>query len=393
MEMETGYSKLRSIELTNFMGFVKAKAVFDESGSLNFKGYNSSGKSAFLTACAVAMMNAFPNKQAKYIRHNQDYFRIILRFDDGVVIVRDKYKNGQSLYEMYKDEKKIYTSKMGDKYLRIDAVPEEIENYLGMIGTELGYLNYQVRRDPLWLVETKGSDNYYTLNEVLKSVEIAQANALLNTDKNALNGEITVVESEINTLNGQLLGMVSGGEALLGRLYDRQRCVEGLFRRYDRVRGIGELASRVVECEKEVVPEIVKVREGRYAEITGLGALVDRLADLSGSYFGEELLAVEVRRYEGVKGISEKVGSVSKSDYFEAEVGNVGGADELKGLEGIMSVVEKLRAGVSELKKLNSEFSVLENERDTLISEAKSKGIQFTICSNCGTMLEVGMEA
>ena len=94
------YSKLKSIELQNFMGFIKAKATFDESGSLNLKGYNSSGKSAFLTACAVAMMNAFPNKQAKYIHHGMEYFRIVLCFNDGVVIVRDKYKNGQSLYEM-----------------------------------------------------------------------------------------------------------------------------------------------------------------------------------------------------------------------------------------------------------------------------------------------------
>lgn len=132
------YSKLKSVEVINFMGFLKAKIVADETGSWNLKGYNSSGKSAFLTACAVAMMNVYPNKQLKYIHHGKDYFRIILSFDDGVVIVRDKYKNGQSLYEMYKGEEKVYTSKSGDKLTKIDAVPSIIEGYLGMIGTELG---------------------------------------------------------------------------------------------------------------------------------------------------------------------------------------------------------------------------------------------------------------
>ena len=52
-------------------------------------------------------MNLYPNKQAGYITHGKEYFRIIVAFDDSVVIVRDKYKNGQSLYEMYKGKQLI----------------------------------------------------------------------------------------------------------------------------------------------------------------------------------------------------------------------------------------------------------------------------------------------
>lgn len=379
------YSKLKSIELINFMGFAKAKAIFDESGSLNFKGYNSSGKSAFLTACAVAMMNAFPQKQTKYIRHGKDYFRIILSFDDGVVIVRDKYKNGQSLYEMYKGEKKVYTSKVGDKLSRIDAVPELIENYLGMISTEIGYLNYQVRRDPLWLVETKGSENYYTLNEVLKSVEIAQANALLNADKNALNTDITIVESEYNTLNSQLMGMGSVGEELLGRLYESRDRVNGLWSKYDMLVGIEKILDELQGTK--IAPEVEKVEVER---LLGIQRVLKVLEELEGiHYFKGELDTIDVDRFGMLGRVAKVVAEMQGVKYFDTEVDRIEGADKLKELEKLSGFVAQLSEAVREVNSLNSEFQSLEEERDALISEAEKQGIIFTVCSNCGTMLEV----
>lgn len=379
------YSKLKSIELINFMGFAKAKAIFDESGSLNFKGYNSSGKSAFLTACAVAMMNAFPQKQTKYIRHGKDYFRITLAFDDGVVIVRDKYKNGQSLYEMYKGEKKVYTSKVGDKLSRIDAVPEVIENYLGMISTEIGYLNYQVRRDPLWLVETKGSENYYTLNEVLKSVEIAEANALLNADKNALNTDITIVESEYNTLNSQLLGMGSMGDELLGRLYDRRDIVNGFWSRYDALVSI----DRMIESlnSSKPIPEVEKIDSSKLSDIQKISNMLSELKGIK--YFEGELTAVDSDRYQSISKISKVVDDISDIRYFATEVTEIEGADKLKELNRLGTLVKQLSEAVKEVGSLNSEFQTLEEEREALISEAGKQGISFTVCTNCGTMLEV----
>mgnify|MGYP003093532149 CR=1 FL=1 len=78
------YSKITSVEIKNFMGYESGKIQFDESGVINIKGYNDSGKSAMLTACAVAMMDAYKQKQAKFIRFGEDYFGIVVSFDDGV---------------------------------------------------------------------------------------------------------------------------------------------------------------------------------------------------------------------------------------------------------------------------------------------------------------------
>lgn len=379
------YSKLKSVEVINFMGFLKAKIVADETGSWNLKGYNSSGKSAFLTACAVAMMNVYPNKQLKYIHHGKDYFRIILSFDDGVVIVRDKYKNGQSLYEMYKGEEKVYTSKSGDKLTKIDAVPSIIEGYLGMIGTELGYLNYQVRRDPLWLVETRGSDNYYTLNEVLKSVEIAEANALLNADKNALNTDITIVESEYNTLNTQLAGMSTVGDELLGRLYERQSFVSNLWNQYDM---LNKIAGILKELSDTVIPpEIERIESGRLVGIQRVGSLLSQLEGIQ--YFKESIEKISLDRYNAIGRIVTNLKETQKISYFDGEIGTIEGTGKLKDLNKLSSLVDDLSEAVRELGSLKTTFQSLEDEREALIEQASKQGITFTVCTNCGTLLEV----
>lgn len=379
------YSKLKSVEVINFMGFLKAKIVADETGSWNLKGYNSSGKSAFLTACAVAMMNVYPNKQLKYIHHGKDYFRIILSFDDGVVIVRDKYKNGQSLYEMYKGEEKIYTSKSGDKLTKIDAVPSIIEGYLGMIGTELGYLNYQVRRDPLWLVETRGSDNYYTLNEVLKSVEIAEANALLNADKNALNTDITIVESEYNTLNTQLAGMSTVGDELLGRLYERQSLVSDLWNQYDMLNKIAGIIKEL--SETEIPPEIERIESDRLVGIQRVGSLLSQLEGIQ--YFKESIENISLDRYNAIGRIVTNLKETQKISYFDGEIGTIEGTGKLKDLNKLSSLVNEMSEAVRELGSLKTTFQSLEDEREALIEQASKQGITFTVCTNCGTLLEV----
>ena len=98
----SGYSKILFWEVWNFMSIEHGKAEFDEQNIINFKGYNDSGKSAMLTALKVAITNSNPTKQVSFIQDDKEFFRVLIVFDDGITILRDKYLNGQSLYEMYK---------------------------------------------------------------------------------------------------------------------------------------------------------------------------------------------------------------------------------------------------------------------------------------------------
>ena len=89
------HSRITEIKVANLATLKNAKFVFDESGILNIKGYNDSGKSALLQGIAMNLINLIPRVQSKFIRHGADFFRVSISFDDGIEIIRDKYINGQ----------------------------------------------------------------------------------------------------------------------------------------------------------------------------------------------------------------------------------------------------------------------------------------------------------
>ena len=194
------YSRLLGWEVWNFMSIKHAKVEFDDRNILNLKGYNDSGKSAMLRALDVLLFNIKPQKQTEFIHDDETYFRVVAYFDDGVSILRDKYLNGQSLYEMYKDNNLIFTTKNGNALTRVSEVPKPIQDYLGLISWEKTNINSRSCWEPQLLVETKGSENYKMLNTILKSEEIAVAGKTLNNDKNKLATDIDTIDSQLQAL-------------------------------------------------------------------------------------------------------------------------------------------------------------------------------------------------
>ena len=197
---ENLYSRMLGWEVFNFMSIKHGKVEFDDSNIINLKGYNDSGKSAMLRALDVLMFNIKPQKQTEFIHDDENYFRIVAYFDDGVSILRDKYINGQSLYEMYKNDQLIFTTKNGNALTRVSEVPKPIEDYLGLVHWNKVNINSRSCWEPQLLVETKGSENYQMLNTILKSEEIAVAGKTLNNDKNKLASDIDAIDSQLNAL-------------------------------------------------------------------------------------------------------------------------------------------------------------------------------------------------
>ena len=195
----SGFPRLVRWDVENFMSIEKACCEFDDRNIINLKGYNDSGKSAMLTALKVLMTNCNPAKQVGFIQDDKEYFRVLATFEDGVQILRDKYINGQSLYEMYKDGQLVFSTKSKSGTLtKVSDVPQPIADYLGLIDYDGTFLNARSCFEKQIGVQTTGSENYKMFNTVLKAEEIANASALLNTDKNKLNSDIDVVNSQIN---------------------------------------------------------------------------------------------------------------------------------------------------------------------------------------------------
>lgn len=379
------YSKITFIEVYNFMSFKHGKVYFDDSNILNIKGYNHSGKSAFLEACAVCLMNKYPRSQSKFIHHGEEYFRIIVAFDDGVVILRDKYYNGQSLYEMYKDEKLIFTTKQGNQFTKVDDVPKPIKDYLGLIEFDLGYLNFQTRKEPLFLVETKGSENYYNLHEALKAEEIARANALLNTDKNALNSSIVELEQELN--NDKLLLEEYGSiqESLVVALSEKEVYVQNLLAKQSAIEHIQSLVKSLEEINN--IPEIGIIDFRRLKDVNNLRDTFLEYASLR-SY--PDVEKVPLKRLSAILDLKEKMVNLNELNVslepINLEKVNI---DSYKSLSTLYSLAKQLKGVEDSLTELQNKETSLNHEKIGVLAEAKEQGIRFVECENCGSLVEV----
>ena len=386
--MAEGYSKIATVEVTNFMVFKHAKVAFDDSNIINLKGYNSSGKSTIIKALFVCLANVYSQNQAKLIRHGEDYFRIIVTFDDGVSIVRDKYINGQSLYEMYKDGEKIFTTKEGNKLTKVDDVPAVIQDYLGLCVLSTGVLNYQSRQDPLWLIETKGSENYYSLNEILKAVEIARATTLINTDKNKVNSDISELESSLNRVELELSESKGYSEHLLTALEHRESVCRNLSEKYT---SLGSIVSTVLSLEKlKPWPELETLDDGRVVSIESLQIGFKTLSELKPI---PAVTRIETSRLSAIDSLAGECEELSDA-FNRVLTPRVDLIDESQvraqsDIAGILNILSALNEATGKEAALAAERTKVDEALETAVLDAQQKGIQFVKCDNCGSYMEV----
>lgn len=377
------YSKITNIEVTNFMVYSHAKVSFDEKGIINIKGYNSGGKSTMLKAIAVCLMNMYPKAQTKFIRHGEKYFRIVVNFDDGVSIVRDKYITGQSLYEIYKDNNCIFTTKEGGKLTKVDGIPKIIEDYLGLCIVSTGCLNYQVRQDKLWLIETTGSENYNSLNEILKTEEISKANTLLNSDKNEINSGIASTEARLQETKLSLHELNSYTEDLLSALESRELLCKSLIAKCKELKDIVSLVDELNTLSD--IPEVSKIDLKRYSSIE---SVTDIGNELSNFVIYPELEKIVDKRISDIDALSSTVKSLKEVGKVLPELSIIATNKE-DNLVEIVSILSEIKANSEELKTIREGQSKLSSKLNAVVKEAESKGIKFVKCDNCGSYIKV----
>lgn len=378
-----GYSKIKSIEVKNFMVYEDAIINFDDSNIINIKGYNSGGKSTMLKAIAVCLMNMYPKAQGKFIRHGEDYFRIVVNFDDGVTIVKYKYIKGQSLYEVYKDEECIYSTKEGNRLTKVDGVPKIIEDYLGLCVVSTGCLNYQVRQDPLWLIETTGSENYASLNEILKTEEISKANALLNSDTNSLNSEIASTEASLQEAKLSLVDVEGYSIELLNSLEEKEYLCKTLSFRYKKLKEIKGILRELNSIKD--IPEVKKIEINRVSAISEMNNISNEIANLK-EYPSIEKISIS--KLKDIVSLKKQLNQISKISTEIPEV-SVINYNAILNLKNIIDIVNDLKEVSSSISSLKKESAMCTNELKEIVSEAEKKGIRFIQCENCGTYMEV----
>lgn len=379
--MGAGYSKLVSWEVYNFMAYAHAICEFDERGVVTIKGYNDSGKSAMLQALNVLLFNSKPTQQIGFIKDDCDYFRVVAHFDDGVSILRDKYINGQSLYEMYKDNTVIFSTKQGKALTKVSGVPEPIADYLGLISHEGTCLNSRSCIEKQLLVQTTGSENYKLLNVILKSEELAVATQMLNDDKNKVLQDINATESRL-----------SSAKDLIGVGLDLTDDLITYLERLDKNCDVFDSMSSSVITINNIIKNIE-------------GIMITPLLDSIDISQFNALVSIEnlINSLNSIPDIP-KLSSISTSDldllnFISSIVLELGTIPEIPALSmietseidilsEILNTYNNLNNLTKEVDDIDSHLRKLDEEMKVCISQMEQLGKKVIKCPNCGTIYD-----
>ena len=375
------YSRLVSWEVWNFMSIGHAKVDFDERNIINLKGYNDSGKSAMLWALKILMSNSSPTKQVGFIHDGCDYFRVLANFDDGVQILRDKYINGQSLYEMYKDGDLLYSSKSGKTLTRITEVPKPIADYLGLIMFDGVCLNARACFEKQIGVQTTGSENYKMFNTVLKSEEIAMAGTLLNNDKNKLSSDINVTDNELQSYKN-LLGDKDGlTQEMIDYLKSHDSCLDSIEFEESDISHINDIIEKISN-----VPEYPEVAAIDNSQLNDLSVISLTISTLDSIKIAPEVDFIDTERLSSIKYISDLNDSLN-SISLPPEVATIDG-NRLSDLVSIQSILNQLDSCSKLIDDSDAKLKIVSDELVDLQKQVTEYGIKMVRCPSCGQIFD-----
>jgi len=371
------YSKLKAWEVTNFMSFANAKVEFDGTNIVNIKGYNDSGKSAMLTALRVLCTNSNASKQISFIKDDADYFRIVAYFDDDVSIMRDKYRNGQSLYEMYKNNELIFTTKQGNQLTTVKDVPEPIQTYLGLISYEKTLLNFRSCFEPLLGVDTKGGENYKMFNTVLKAEELARASELLNADKNSVNSELSAIEYELQTSKSLLGQGINITADMVAFLEQADAVVTSLESRES---DLGTISSLDEQARGITLPPALDVIDT--TQLSVISNVISALDNLKAIKVIPTVNPIDSSQLEALKGILD---ILSERVEITPELEEI----DLSQVDSLAEMLDMYQSIAScDVTAIDTELGAKQTELAELKSRANAMGKSLVQCPDCGQVFD-----
>lgn len=375
---ENPYSRILWWEVWNFMSIEHGKAEFDERNIINFKGYNDSGKSAMLNALKVALTNSNPTKQVGFIQDDKEYFRILIAFDDGVQILRDKYINGQSLYEMYKDGQCIFSTKKGSALVKVSEVPEPIADYLGLILYDGVCLNARSCFEKQIGVQTTGKENYSMFNTVLKSEEIFRAGELLNSDRNSLSSDIDATDYELQAQK-QLLGDSMNLTAdMIEYLKEHDSSLDTLITQETLLEQINNIIYTISTIP--VVPEVNGVDTSQLDELDAIANLCRQVDNITITPEVDCIAdGVQLDDLSSIISIADSLANI----VVVPELDSVD-TEQLNALDIIQTIVNNLAECDVVIQKDTESIEKISKELDELQKELSMHGVKMVKCPSCG---------
>lgn len=375
------YSSITSWEVWNFQSIEHGKCEFDERNIINLKGYNDSGKSAMLNALKVALCNANPTKQVGFIQDDKDYFRVLVTFSDGIQILRDKYINGQSLYEMYKDGKCVFSTKNGNALTKVSDVPQPIADYLGLIMYDGACLNARACFEKQIGVQTSGSENYKMFNTVLKSEEIATASTLLNNDKNKLASDISATDYDLQAQKNLLGTSGKITEDMVVFLKEHDAELDELEANASELIAICNIYNGMISIP--VIPEIASIDMSQVSELANIERLIK---ELNGVVITPEVTAIDTVRLTelaNIVSLNNALAQISVAPELAAISDTQ--LNDLLIISNMVSTLAELDKEISDADKRISDTAI---ELEKLQKELANHGVKMVKCPGCGQIFD-----
>lgn len=375
--MPTTYTPITEIELTNFMSI--AHAVIPVGQIVSLCGYNDQGKSAVRTALEVLLYDAYATEQVRLIKDGTDSFTVTLRFADGVETQKEKRIDGTSAWLMTKNGTTLYTNVRSDgTVVAVEDVPECVSRYFGVYYDENTHqeLNIRKDRDPYFLVDSSGGDNFKLLNPLFHSAALARASELLLKDSNVCKTEHDTAAVRLSVVQEQLEMKTVVPEELLDDLDDSiaktQRCVE-------QQEAVEKLQSAYVYSKSFVVPP--QVETVNCTKLDMLERIVDAQQTVKAP-IPPETPTVDTTRIDLLKRICDTKQHITPVYAAVPQIDLV----RIDMLKRLIAVSEQVVQSQQQTAQIDAESAATQTELRNLTAQLAQYG--YKVCKRCGSLVE-----
>lgn len=424
----TVYADISSVRVTNFMSYKDSTVTFDREGDtrniLKFEGRNDTGKSAFSLAALLVLTNAYYTEHKNYIRSGEEFFRVVLTFVDGVVVVYEKNISGASFYDMYvrEDDQKDATpifrreSETGiarafdvvqnatrlfstrfegeasdDFYFAksVKDVPYRLQQYFGMLSTSDGLsVNYADANSPKLGVNTTGSENAKILNEVLQARSLTLANERANRHVLDTQAQLASQRELFNVLKEETKRYEQVSQALVSAVgVERERAMLDQERLQDSS-SVAQVVSRAAQVQ--VLPAVPVVGDEVQQQVSALASVQQAV---QGAALAVMVPSVPLVDADAVRQVQDSAHVVSLVEQAQGvlvfpPVPQVQYQD-VQVLEQVSLVVRLCESAAQQVlvrDRAQGNFEKVQQQVSSVVDSLREDGFTVSRCGNCGSV-------
>lgn len=422
------YADIFSVRVTNFMSYKDSTVTFDREGDtrniLKFEGRNDTGKSAFSLAALLVLTNAYYTEHKNYIRSGEEFFRVVLTFVDGVVVVYEKNISGASFYDMYVREDdqvnatpifrrenetgiarafdvvqnatRLFSTRFEgeaseDFYFAksVKEVPYRLQQYFGMLSTSDGLsVNYADANSPKLGVNTTGSENAKILNEVLQARSLTLANERANRHVLDTQAQLASQRELFNVLKEETQRYAQVSQALVSAVGVEREHAMSVQERWQVSSSVAEVVSRAVQVQ--VLPMVPSVGEDVQHQVSMLASVQQVVQSAVSAVTVPQVPVVDadaVRQMQDSAQVVSFLKQVQGVPVFPP-VPQVQFQD-VQALEQVSVAVrlcESAAQQVSVRDRMQGEFEQVQQQVSAVVDSLREDGFTVSRCGNCGSV-------